>query len=406
MKTLPVIFSAALLGAVLLIALLAGGAVESLRVPVPSAPPLVTLAVPARAASARPAPDAQTWPRLDTTDLASLVARLRAAGFPPAMVRALVLARLNEQYAARRRALDPAAADLPFWKTTLRDPRLTAARNALDREQEQLARSLLGADYENPFDVIASVTRNRGLDNLSPAKLAATRKILEDYGQRTQDIVHADGSVSGSSMARFLEIEHQQADALAQVLSPDELKNYRMFNDYSAQVLQATMDGFNPTQQEFDALYALRQALDTRVPPASESSSDAERAARQAAEQQYQDQARAALGPDRYEQYQRSQDYNYRETVQLVSRLGLPHEAANQAWSIQQDTGQRLSELAADPSLTPAQRTTQSAALLTAAETRLATLLGPSGAKVYPQYGGQWLNAARQNLAPPVTPKP
>src|SRR5262245_41146713 len=54
--------------------------------------------------AAGPVIDATVWPALSSGDLPSLVTRLREAGFPPGVVRAIVSAQLSEQFAARRKA--------------------------------------------------------------------------------------------------------------------------------------------------------------------------------------------------------------------------------------------------------------------------------------------------------------
>src|SRR5207245_2401401 len=59
---------------------------------------------------------AQAWERLHGGDLTTLPARLRAAGFPPAVVRALVREEVDAQFGARRKALFAGQEEIPFWK--------------------------------------------------------------------------------------------------------------------------------------------------------------------------------------------------------------------------------------------------------------------------------------------------
>lgn len=90
------------------------------------------------AASPGPAPiDPATWSKLQTDDLPALVTRLRAAGFPPDVIRAMLNGLLTEQFAARRRALDPDSANRPFWKDRAPDLKLQLAQFQLYREQEK-----------------------------------------------------------------------------------------------------------------------------------------------------------------------------------------------------------------------------------------------------------------------------
>src|SRR4051812_10215951 len=70
------------------------------------------------AVAANPPAASSAWTQLDPQDLPALVAQLRERGFPPAMIRAITLAQLQETYLARRRALDPNPTTRPFWKNT------------------------------------------------------------------------------------------------------------------------------------------------------------------------------------------------------------------------------------------------------------------------------------------------
>lgn len=72
--------------------------------------------------NAAPRPDAAQvaalWQQLRTEDLPTLVARLRAAGFPPTVVRSLIAGEVDARFAARRQAIIREQADSPFWTTT------------------------------------------------------------------------------------------------------------------------------------------------------------------------------------------------------------------------------------------------------------------------------------------------
>src|ERR1051326_3809253 len=60
--------------------------------------------------------DPTLWSKLSAGDYAATVAKLRAEGFPPSLVRAIVRAEIAESFAARRKALNPPKTDIPFWQ--------------------------------------------------------------------------------------------------------------------------------------------------------------------------------------------------------------------------------------------------------------------------------------------------
>src|SRR5581483_9155603 len=79
----------------------------------------------AAASAASPAPAAKPKPPPRPTlgaslvagaDLADFVRRLRAAGFPPNIIRVLVSAELSARYDDRMRAITEADPSAPFWK--------------------------------------------------------------------------------------------------------------------------------------------------------------------------------------------------------------------------------------------------------------------------------------------------
>src|SRR5687768_10625493 len=55
------------------------------------------------ASEGRPLIDPDIWPSLHTDELPALVSRLRATGFPPEVIRAILSARLGDAFIARRK---------------------------------------------------------------------------------------------------------------------------------------------------------------------------------------------------------------------------------------------------------------------------------------------------------------
>src|SRR2546430_10887188 len=66
----------------------------------------------ARAASSR----SRLWSALDSDDLPTLVAHLRAAGFSAVVIRGIVSARIDRSFASRTKALMGEQEARPFWK--------------------------------------------------------------------------------------------------------------------------------------------------------------------------------------------------------------------------------------------------------------------------------------------------
>ena len=360
---------------------------------------------------------ADAWKTLDHGDLKSLVANLRAAGFPPEVVRAVVAAMVHEQFAAKRRQILGDQQVPPYWKTgsTLSlytSPQMAALRQ-LARDEQDTMQQLLGPD-----SATAEMTRlyqQRMFGDLAPAKADTLQRILSDYGDlRAQ--VYADAGNGAvmlpSDREKLALLDKEQHDDIAAALTPDELRQYDLRSSPTAQRLRNQLAYFNPTQQEFDAIYDLQSQFDQRYNPMTGGgmlSPDQVRQ-RQADQAQLQAQIQAALGDPRYVQYQQSTDPGFQAASRIVSSMQLPADNAAAAWTLQQNVQQQAKTLMSNRALPSGQRIEALAALDAQANQQLTTLLTQPGLDAYKQTsGGYWLRNLDQSAhfrPPPAAPAP
>jgi len=360
-----------------------------------AAPPPAPREAPAPVA---PVVDAETWSRLETRELPDLVARLRREGFPPEVVRAIVLAQVNAQFAERRRAIDSASGTRPYWKDQSLEPAQLSALRQLSREQMALIRTLLGADAESG-DPLRDLYQNRNFTFLAPERAVDLRQLLRDYDERRSDLF-AEGFNSVTDRAKMTALEKEQTDAIAALLTPEEFHEYKLRASSTASMLREQLSVFEPTEEEFRALFKLREPFDEKYSsafgPVMNEQLSRERAA---AEKAINDQFKATLTPERATAYDRSTDYNYRRTSQLVARLELPAETTDRVWQAQKQFEQRRNDVYR--LATPDQRPLMLKSLQQEAVATLTTLLGNErNVEAYRQYGGSWL----QSMVP--TPRP
>lgn len=346
--------------------------------------------------------DPATWSKLDTTELPELVTRLREAGFPADVIRAIMSGLINEQFAARRRALDPDAANRAYWKDRAPDLKLQLAQFQLYREQEKALRALLGPDARNT-DPLALARQRAMFGNLSPEKMEAAQLIMEDFNQKRTELYYTKGN---TTMADQNQIERDQRAALSAVLSPAELEEYDLRNSNTGRTLRRELASFDPTEEEFRAIYKLRQPFDEKYNynDSGIPSQDVMRQRNEAQKQLIAD-VKTLLGADRAAAYERSTDYNYQRTAQLIARLELPPETTVTLWNTQKEFEQRRNDLYRDTAtLTPEARNQQLTALQQEAIAKITPLLGgnPSRVEAYKQYGGQWLQGLVPRPRPPT----
>jgi hypothetical protein len=355
----------------------------------------------ALAASAPELPplDASIWPQLKSDDdLPTLIARLKARGFPSDMIRSVINALVDEKYAARRKALDPAdgTGNRPYWKIDRPpDPKVVRELAELTRQKLQELRALLGPNY-NGVDPVTELSRRHQLSFLPAGKAAQVQELTDRYSALQTDI-YIGGTLLPADRVKIADLDKEKRAALAQLLSLDEFEAYELRNSRTATTLRGRIGLFEPTEEEFRTLYQLRKPFDEQFTGNGLPPTDDWVKQRAAAEQVLQEKMKAALGAERYADYERSADYNYRATAQLVARLNLPPASASEAWSVQKDIQKRVAALRGDEALPESQRNAQLSALADEAAQRLSSTLGPRGLAEYRRNSGWWL----RDIAPP-----
>lgn len=356
----------------------------------------------APAAPATPAPEVGLWQRLETPAAADLIERLRAAGFPTDVIRAILNGRFEEELSARSKALDPEASRRPFWKNSQQQPQVQAAMSRLRREHEKQMRALLGEE-ENTNQLINQVLPGHRVDGLPPDKAAAVLQVVRDFEDKRAEYF-AD-PLYALNPERRTALEREQRAALAHLLTPPELEEYELRNSTTATAMRMLLGAFEPTEAEFRAIFRLRNEFVQQYGISQQASATAEQLqVRREAERRVNEQIQAALGPGRGEEYARKADYTYVQASKILERLQQPRENLDLVMAVSRDIVARARALEADRSLSDPERTTARAALYEEASRRLPPLLGgDTGFEVYRQYGGTWLEAIRPR-PPRATP--
>ncbi len=341
----------------------------------------------------------QLWSNLQGGDIKGMVARLRAAGFPPSVVRALVMAQVQQQFAARRAALLAQQPERQFWKTGqsyFSDPKVMSGLRDLGREQSAMLKELLGPDAALGYDE-AHAYQQRQFGNLSRDKAEQAQSILSDYSDlRSQIYQAANGVMLPEDREKLALLEREQKADLAVLLTPEELENYELRSSQTANSMRSQLVLFNPTEDEFRAIFRLQQAFDEKYGSANSTTTLDLYRQRQSHQQELTDQINAILTPDRAQAYKQAIDPAYQMINRLVARLELPASAATSVVEVQQDINKRANLVRSDRSLTPDLKNAQLDLLSQEATTKLTTVLGTRGLDAYKQYGGGWV----QNLVP------
>jgi hypothetical protein len=337
-----------------------------------------------------------SWPELQSANLADVVTRLRAAGFSPAIIRAIVYARLNEQMAGKRKALFSGIEDIPFWKVKRPafDAKLMMAQREFYQEQTKIARELLGPDAVE-HNEMAEYFRKRQYGDIPAEKEEKLQRVVGDYGDLRNSIyAESNGLLMPEDRDKIAYLEKEMRNDMAEILTPTEMENYELRSSTTANELRTQLTTFQPTEAEFRALFSATRAVADKYGANQMGLTPEQRQQRTAA---LNDQAKLALSPERFAQFQQATDPANMMLNRVVARYNLPETVVPQVNAVQKDIQQRAAALRQLPA---SEQTLQAQALQKEATSKLKPLLGETAYQAYKMYGGQWLD---QITRPPTS---
>ena len=363
-----------------------------------------------------------SWQALESTNYPAYIQNLRAFGCPDETILDIILTDIGRLYAKRRTQLR-AQVPLPkFWETgdpsnRALPPEIRRQIRDLDREQEALVRGLLGVDFR------AELAKYWGGEDpaalslafLSPEKQQSVQALQEKYAALEEDLYsRAQGLFLEDDQAELQRLHRQREAELAQVLGPKELEEYQLRHSDTAQNLRAQLSGFQPSEEEFRRIFRLQKSFDDNFGQAPDAPDEKALALRNKAQGEAADamieEIRKTLGPERFVEYARAQDEDYRGLMQVADRFNLPREVAGSVYEMKTAAERQKASIEANATLSEEQRGQMLAAIARATQQSVAATLGDKVYRNYQKSAGQWLANLYQvnenNLALPPEPPP
>lgn len=360
--------------------------------------------------------EAFTWHRVEAADYHRYVANLRAIGCPEETIQDIIYSDVNKLYAEKFRALNrqygfgsPGMTD--YWKTDTTysyNAERSRKTRELTEEKKALLIALLGVDIEK-------MKRERlGVPDYEALRMAylpeEKRKPVEDIRQRFQDLEQAThqkykeyyGPERNQELA---EINRQREAELAKLLTPLELEEYKLRHSQTAMQMKYDLQAFEPSEQEFRALFKTREAYDVATANfrfgGPDPDNPAELALMRDAAKLRDEEAKRVLGETRYKEYSRAKDYYYQDLYRMAQRSGLPKETAGKVYDMKDAAEAQARQVRSDQSLTAEQRQQALAEIRNLTERSIQESLGEKNFKSY-QSRNYWL----RGLAPEVRSVP
>lgn len=360
-------------------------------------------------AKAAVAKRSQLWASLQADDLKSLVARLKAAGFSPVVIRAIVNQRLEAQFSARMAEL-AGTIDLPFWKpdpsTSYNNSKYYETQSQIYRDRAKALREILGDAYFATSAGDATAEQRRKYGDLPKNKIELIERIVEDYAEMlSQAKIATNGITLPEDREKFALLEREKRADLAAILSPAELEDYEMRNSPMTMRLRQAFGILDVSEDEFRTVYRAQQPyFDILYPNNTGMTVMTSEMSRQRteAQQKVAEQLKAAFGEQRYTEYARATNYEYQNLYRLGQSSGVSIDSINRAYDLR-DSVTKESMRINDSGLSADARLAALNTLVGDTKMKLVAALGSNVADAYTK-NLSWLNAIERGYAVRVSP--
>jgi hypothetical protein len=353
---------------------------------------------------------AEIWPALHSADLSTLVARLRAAGFPPAIVRAIVDAEIERQFSSRIKELTRELNETPYWKP---DPsyyfgnsKLFEQISQIYRERSRVLRDLLGKDAFAYGSVDPTAAQRRQYGNLPQAKIDLVQRVNDDYAEMMGQVRAAmQGITLPEDREKLALLEREKHADLAAVLTPEELADYEMRTSSVTSRLRTAFTIMDASEDEFRAIYKIHEQYKDVLYPSVSSGflgSDVMEKRREAAAAAN-EQVKAALGDARYAQYQRATDNDFQQLYRLGQRDNVPYDTLVRAYDVRTTASEAATKIYDDRAMSVDEKRTALSNLARDTRAQLLSTLGPTTGPAYAE-NSRWLSYLDQGRIVTIGP--
>jgi uncharacterized protein YdcH (DUF465 family) len=354
------------------------------------------------------------WKDIDAEELKLLVTHLRAVHCPEETIKDIVLGRVENIYGARTTAIFQDQEDQSkYWKPfnrkfTVEMAKKNAAQmeqyKSLQKEMTALIVELFGVDVEkerreqdgneaNALDYLG-----QQLAYLPEIKRESAQKILESFNQKQQEFYASiSGSWDSTAREKQKQLEQEKLDGLAQILTPQELREYELRSSQNASQLISELHGVSLSRSQYEALYDIRAKYGDSIYNYGDDGNSPEKIKQiEQNKLNLKSEIAAALGPDKAKEFDRANDYTYRQLSGLATHENLPDGTAAKVYDFKQQAEDAVKAIRENKDLTSDQRQSAFYQIRQETEASVKTTLGEKAYKLYGNHGGWWLN----NLGP------
>jgi hypothetical protein len=325
------------------------------------------------------------WSQLESEDYRVYAANLRKLGCPQATVQDIIIADVNEMFYRRVNDLVGPVQNR-FWELMTKPKEFQQVVDEkwkelkeLDSERSLLLRELLGkfqrtSARQESANLESSELSRQFVDFLSSEKADEYFKLEQRFVAAHDALNSRQPPLSQNELQiQLKKVQERQDEELAQLLSSDELEEYRLRKSGFAD-LRHKLPGFQATGDELREL--------ARIENNSGGTQPAERRERM----------REFLGPDRFTEFERAQSPQYQEIYQVAERFELATQAIGKAFEMRNAAEENARGLREDKSISLEARTVALKEIQMETTRALTEVLGPEAFGTYRSRSGQWLD--------------
>jgi hypothetical protein len=335
-------------------------------------------------------PAAFDWSQVASTNLAQYAANLRAIECPKEIIREVILAVVNEDFVRRRHAIfEPIHAR--FWELMAQpehfkqdgDDNTNDRSKQLRTERDHQLEAVLGGNWQrdagaSPLPVYDS---QPSVSFLPEEKQRRWSELDENFNQRRQDIYRKTRGNADEQRAQLEAIAKERNEARRQLLTAEESQEYTTRTSAQAGWAQ-NLAGFEATEEEYRALDQLRATTPTNLMS------------------QFNAQAQALLGEERFAVFQRGQDQRFAELLALAGRCQLPTNTVELLYQQRVSAEQQCAQVLSNPALSAEARRTLLLVIQSETRQQLFGALGETAGEAYLRHHGNWLEAMHKGNQP------
>lgn len=340
---------------------------------------------------------ATIWASIEAADYSQYIANLRAVECPEWLARDIIVARIDGFY-QQNSPVEP-----PFfvpWQSpddrrktrSIQSEQLKLQRH----EKRMLVKALVGYEWEDDAEKLwnQNLLTSLTLGFLPDEKVGQILRLQDDYEPAAQKIREDAGFILiDEDRTRLLALYENFKTELSGILNGSELDEFQLRAQQGFFILNDVhFDGMTINRDELRQIIRLSKSVVDMAQDDFANTrplSEGERTRRMGV---FNAQVKNLLGTTRYADYERAQDFNFREIFAFCGQNQLPQTVANKVYDLRKNADMQADEIRSDGNLSVNERAT---ALSVLKLSILNAVSSASGDKyqTYLDSSGEWIEA-------------